>query len=616
MIQWFVVVGYKVCFLCYTKFIINLTIPPFMKKQNIILLVAFILILFFNISSLVQKSITNDEHLHIAAGYSYLKFWDFRVNYEHPPLAKQLDAFPLLFMDVKFDPKSELWHQKTKWEFADAFLFDWNKNSDQLLFWGRIPTVLLSLLLAYFIFRFAKELFGLSAGYLALFLYVFSPNILAHSRLITTDFAVTCFIFISIYFAWRFFNQQTWKSVVFAGISLGLALLAKFTTIYLVFLFVVFTLLFVYLKMDKKFFTKQSYRLYLKLFVIFLIALFVVNLDYGFENPFSSQHKKEFSITMSSNPLIQNTIYYVSSILPIPESYIKGLDFVSKHSIKGHQSYLMGMHSKQGWWHYFIIAFLIKTPVATLLFLLLSILLFKRLKKETFNELFLIIPIIVFFTIFIFNHINIGLRHILPIYPFILVFISRISFLRTKPKWIFAIPLVILLLWYLVASLFIYPHYLAYFNEFVGGPNNGPKYLLDSNIDWGQDLKGLKNYVDENNVENLILGYWGKDRPTYRGIDYQQLDCNPINGRIAVSVNILYGLVPENEVCLSWLREYEPIDKIGYSIFVYDIKDVAVNTFDFEEVQCKAMCAASCNTRGQNYRDSFIKDGFCECICV
>lgn len=261
---------------------------------------------------------------------------------------------------------------------------------------------------------------------------------------------------------------------------------------------------------------KKTYILFGLLLIIFIIAFFVVLAGFGFKG--------------------------------FP-AYVSGFKFAASHAGSGHPAYLFGEHSMDGWWYYYIAAFLIKTPIATLIFILLSLILFNRIRnRDIVNELFLVIPIAVLLVFSFFNSINIGVRHILGIYPFIFVFVSKIVNLKIKKQKIFSIIIVLLSLWYIISSLGIYPHYLAYFNEAVGGADNGHKYLLDSNIDWGQDLKGLKIYLDERGIEDIKIGYWGQDTPDRIGINYQQLNCYAEPGLIAVSVNTLYGLRKEGAI--------------------------------------------------------------------
>ena len=129
----------------------------------------------------------------------------------------------------------------------------------------------------------------------------------------------------------------------------------------------------------------------------------------------------------------------------------------------------------------------------------------------------------------------------------------------------------VLAILYISASVFIWPSPIAYFNEIVGGPDNGYNYLVDSNLDWGQDLKGLKTYMEENEIEKIKLSYFGRDLPERYKIEYENLDCNYTKGIMAVSASHIQGIGLENKECYSWLKNYEPIEKIGYSIFIYNI---------------------------------------------
>jgi len=190
------------------------------KLKHQWLVVATLLILFFGMSvySMSLKSITNDELTHITSGYSYLKSFDFRMNPEHPPLMKLLAGFPLLFLDPVFPTDHPSWVEGKQWVFGAQFLYFQNDNTDQLIFWARLPMVLIGLLLGFFIFLFAKDLYGKNAGYLALFLYSFSPNFLAHTRLVTTDVGLACFSLMTVYFLYKYLIKKDTGSVWWAGL--------------------------------------------------------------------------------------------------------------------------------------------------------------------------------------------------------------------------------------------------------------------------------------------------------------------------------------------------------------------------------------------------------------
>jgi len=533
------------------------------------LIVAFLLSIMFilAVSSMLQKSVTSDEVTHLPAGYSYIKTNDFRMNPEHPPLVKELSGLFLLLINPNIDVGSESWENTWQWVFGKDLLYNLNDNTDEILFFGRLPIVLLSLLLGFFVYLFAKKLYGVKAGLFALLLYVFSPNILAHSRFVTTDLGGILFLFLTMFYLYNFLKDYSLKNFLLFSLFFGLAQVAKFSNIFLVVLVVVVLLV----KFNKKIIHAQPFSV-IRFFLIFLVLnIFIVNLFYGFNDLYNNKSKSDFVKDLMPGKIefIEDTVYNVLRPVPIAGKYIEGLSDVLQKSKSGHMAYLMGEYNRTGWRHYFIVAFLVKTPISTLILIVLSLVLFRRIKHHGFSELFLILPILLYFIVLSLGYINIGLRHILVIYPFIFVFVSKVvNYKKIK------IMIIILSLWYVISSLLIYPHYLAYFNEAIG-PDNGHKYLIDSNLDWGQDLKGLDKWLENNEItEKIKLNYDNKLEANYRGINYERYNfCEkPTTGLFAIRINNLVGSAPTLKDCFRWLDEHEPIAKIGYTIWVYDLK--------------------------------------------
>ena len=265
----------------------------------------------------------------------------------------------------------------------------------------------------------------------------------------------------------------------------------------------------------------------------------------------------------------------------LPESYIYGLYRFLSRADEGHAAFLMGEYSGHGWWYYFLVAFLIKTPIPVLYLLLGSLLFLARYKNKAITVIFLILPVILLFFVSTRQHINIGLRHILPIYPLIYVLIGGLININISRKRLAGIIVSFAMIWSVWSSVNIYPYYLAYFNEFIGGPKNGYKYLVDSNLDWGQDLPGLKEYMDEHKIEKIKLSYFGLSDPAYYGINYEYLPSYaipkpnierpqiPLEGYFAISATMLQGVYMQNRDLYKVFREIEPVDTIGYSIFIY-----------------------------------------------
>jgi hypothetical protein len=277
----------------------------------------------------------------------------------------------------------------------------------------------------------------------------------------------------------------------------------------------------------------------------------------------------------------------IANRVPIPAySFWKGF---YKAFILRRESYLLGKWYETGSLHYFLVAIAVKTPLATLIMLVFVILigfwlLFRRSSPATwrairsmpFQAAALIIPVLVYFSASSLSRINIGIRHILPIYPFLFVLVAAVLFhyeiigdavMKIRKM---SIVLAVLLM---LESLTVYPHYLAFFNLAAGGPGNGPHYLIDSNVDWGQDLKKLGKYVAEQHINNLCLSYFGWAPPGYYGISYRAVDsfetAKALSGCVyAVSVNSLYS--PR----FADLRRFQPDAKVGYSIYVYKLPKI------------------------------------------
>jgi hypothetical protein len=255
------------------------------------------------------------------------------------------------------------------------------------------------------------------------------------------------------------------------------------------------------------------------------------------------------------------------------------------HTSEGHDAYLLGNRSTQGWWYYFPVAFAVKTPVATLAAIALAVglALFALIRAPRAwrtilraEALLLLVPVTIYVALSVVNHVDIGLRHLLPIYPF--VFIVTAATLAGA-SWRGRIPVTATLAVMLVAeSASIYPHYLAFFNFTVGGPGAGPRYLLDSNLDWGQDLLKLRTDWIARGRPRLCLLYFGTAPPEYYKIDarevprtWQTVERESADCLAAVSATPLYDLYLQPGD-MAWLRERQPIAKIGYSIYLYDLR--------------------------------------------
>ncbi len=517
-----------------------------MKK----LLVVLLLVLFCaqSIGGAIANSATWDETHYFGIGSYLLKHfqWDVPGSILHPPLAFYLTSIPLLFSQMD----DRLWQyqnrDRTDLTFlatADIYrgqqLLSSPQNAhDRLLILCRLMTIAIGLILGVYVYLLSKSLYGWTGGFAALFFYTFCPNMLAHAGLITIDMTFTAFFFIAIYYFRQSLADNTLSSFLLSGLALGLALLSKFTAL---------VLLPIEAILLAAFLLKGNRVAFASVCISLACALLVLLLGYGF----------------NLTPLIQ------------------GIRFQYAHAAQGHMAFLMGEYSVHGWWYYYPIAFLIKTPIPLLLLVSASLaLLFRNVKAIPMDALFLLVPVISFFIFFIVNHQSIGLRYILPVYPFLFVLAGGAVVQLNKIRFVSYI----LMAWYAFSTIALYPNYLAYFNEAVGGPRNGYRYLVDSNLDWGQDLKRLKAYMEKNGIDTVYLSYFGSDTPERYGIRYNWLPSYdlknpepggaikfPIKGYVAISVTNLQGVYFGDHDLYRWLMNYSPVARIGYSILLYNI---------------------------------------------
>jgi len=208
----------------------------FLEKNHI-----YIIALILGITTIIsiinadRDTLIYDESAHIAAGYSYLTQHDMRLNPEHPPLLKNLSALPLLFLDLNFDITQDFWIKDnaddSQWNAGRSLLFGSGNNPDQIVFWSRLPFIILFVILGLFIFKWTRELAGTIAGLFALTIYAFDPNILGHNHFVTTDLGIAAFTVFALYYFLKFIKEPTGKNILLAGIFLGLVQLVKFSSV-------------------------------------------------------------------------------------------------------------------------------------------------------------------------------------------------------------------------------------------------------------------------------------------------------------------------------------------------------------------------------------------------
>ncbi len=584
------------------------------KYANYIAVSVLALMFFLSIGSMKEDSAIRDEMPHVVAGYSYLTKFDYRLNPEHPPLVKQLSALPLLFLDLNFPTEDPGWrdHVNDQWSLGNTFLYHSGNDADQMIFWGRIPIVLLMIITGWIIFKWTSEIFKSKlAGLLSLILFAVSPNIIAHGRFITTDMGVTAFSVFALYSWWKFLKDPTGKKFIWASLLQAGLHLAKFSSPLFLPIIGLMAIVAIFSYKQKWSLAKRA-KLYLGATVLAtIIAYAVVGIWYQvciFKMPLEVQQNligESIADSDFKNAGLATKLTKMTEIYPLRPyaQYLLGFVMVAAHASYGHSTYFMG-ETGQNWPEYYFIAYLLKEPLTSQIFLGLAVLisigilvafLKSRQKGKEFKEAFKQYGVLAPFVFLILLYmimgmkakLQLGIRYIVPIFPYLYIIIGGLIAYQLnrwkKKKNLFKFGWVVVLLltiWLFGANFKIYPHYLAYFNETIGGPENGWQYLVDSNIDWGQDLRRLKKYVAENNIQNIKVDYFGGgDLDYYLGEgNYEPWGFNkgPATGWLAVSINAIQWNSTNHgdKQSYHWLTDnYDPFEKLGYSIFLYRLPE-------------------------------------------
>jgi 4-amino-4-deoxy-L-arabinose transferase-like glycosyltransferase len=547
--------------------------------------------------SVSRDSPTWDEGDHIFAGYRSLTHMDFGLNPEHPPLVKMLAATPLLSMPLKVpEVRNRFFMQEA---FLDGKEFLFGNDADVMMFRARMTASILTVLLALLVFLAAKEFFGTGAAFIALTLIVFEPNLLAHGARVTTDAGVSCFMFATIYAFYRYVKAPSAWRLAVVGLAMGLALAAKHTGI----LVIPMLALLAICEVMRNRLAKQQYSegrvgtgrhaglLAVSVIASVLIAVGVLWASYGFRfaaRPDGLQLNPGFAEWIAQlKPFDAHLVSFAARWHLLPQSYLYGLAAV-RLSAESYTTFVLGTVYPHGVWFYFPVAFVIKSTLAFLVLLGLSVFAIASRKLTGAREiLFLTVPPALYLIVAMNSKMNIGVRHILPLYIFLAVLIAGAarSLMRGGRRWQYVVAA--LLLFHVFSSVRSYPNYMAYANELWGGPSQTYKYLTDSNVDWAQQLKSTKQYLDGRGIKECWFAYFGQGvlEPHYYGIPSQPLptadslwmneriDVPPaIDGTVLMSAGVLSGF-EFGPGALNPYRQFQqlrPVAVIDDAVFVFE----------------------------------------------
>ncbi len=567
-------------------------------KSAAILFSGLALFLTLALTSARGSSSTFDECAHLPAAYTHLALRDFRLTPDHPPLTKLVAAIPLLFADVHMKPDDEAWRLRRQWEFGKRFLYRWN-DADRLFFRARAAVAVLACALAAGVFFWTRRHWGLAAASLALLLCVLSPDVLAHGQIVSTDLGAALFVFLAVAAFERATERATWGRVIASGAAFGAALATKYSALVLVPVLGLLSVGTLFwrepMRMaltrarattpaadDRR---RRAIDVLVVLAVVVAVAWLVIWAAYLFQPSFSADPEVnaafEWERVRPDNPFFAEPIQLARRLSLLPDPYLFGFFRFVKHS-EARPSFLMGQRSEVGHWYYFPATFALKTPIGLVILLGIALGTARRDTAPARVLWFLWLPVAVYLALTLTRGLNIGHRHLLPIYPFLFVAAGRCATLLRGSRPL-AAAIAAAAAWAALSVARVHPHYLAYFNEAAGGPANGYRLLADSNLDWGQDLKRLPAWLRAHGVAHAKLSYFGTADPEYYRVPAdllpgymlprprQEIRSVVPGDVVAVSATNLAAVYVEPDVrpLMALLRARQPIGQVGYSILVY-----------------------------------------------
>lgn len=642
--------------------------PPWLTTGRVALVVLALLGAHAGLAvlSLVTENPTVDEVIHLPAGVTYWQTGSFRLYHQNPPLVKLVAALPVLASKPVVDYRNESWTREpsNKAAFAHEFQRDNAARYFELFTRARLLMPAFSVIGGVVVFAWSSRLYGRAGGLVSLALWVCCPNVLAHTRLVTTDMGATSLGALATFVFWRYLNTPSWRLATLAGVCLGLAQLTKFSQIVLYGLWPL--LAGVRLGTDAGF-RRRPFRVAGQALWVVALSVLVIDAGYGFEGVGIPLGRYEFICQTLTKPVppgmrrpsspdgLLNAAYRyrvnrfrdtpVGRLpAPLPAHYLLGFDDQKLEAegiprkfhphwrtgpdgdrLTGYPVFLDGTLGDKSWWYYYLMTLLYKVPEGTWLLVLGSLLVLafsRRSRAPGFDEFaVLAVPACVLFVMSAFTNINLGLRYVLPIFPYVFVSAGKLGRWAggfagrggRRAAWA-AVGMGLALTAAATAS--IHPHYLAYFNAASGGPDRGARHLIDSNIDWGQDLVNLRRWCDRNAPgERIGLAYFGQINPRIFADRHEPFDwflpppapgkmsvlppryaARPASVRLrpglyAVSASLVQGLrwrvydsplpgldrvtgwapYPAERGAFGYFRRLTPIAKVGYSIWIYRV---------------------------------------------
>ncbi|MEX2121704.1 MAG: glycosyltransferase family 39 protein [Pirellulales bacterium] len=550
-----------------------------------------------------RQAPTYDEVAWLPAGICHWQLGRFDLGRVNPPLPRMIAALPVLAVGAQTDWTRFSGEPGSRAEFAVGR--DFMQANGPRSFWlftlARWASIPFSLLAGWVCYSWGTHLYGRGAGLMSLVLWCFSPIVLANAGLVTADVPSAALGLTATYSFWRYLHRPRISAAVGAGVLLGLAELTKTT---LLAWYLVWPMLWAARHRRQDTDAPGRVAKWYDLLLIAVISLYVMNLGYWFEGSFTKLDRLQFvshALAGDGRGLGWGNRFSGTALgelpLPLPVNHLLGIDQVKAQFELGSPTYLRGRWKHGGWWYYYVYALVVKTPLGTWLLAILALaatMLARGYRADWRDELTLLLPPC---AILVFVSSQTGfatMRYLLPAAPFAFIWMGKLARAVEIRHRVLAKVALFALSWTVTSSLAVYPHSLAYFNELGGGPLGGPAHLVDSNIDWGQDLLYLKRWIERHpGARRLHVAYSGLVDPRLAGIEFKLPKKAPAAGAhelgnqsfvepgwYAISVNVLRGLpaaIPDGQGGwqgaatgdYAYFRDYDPVARAGYTIYIY-----------------------------------------------
>ena len=624
------------------------------------LVVAVLLAAYFvlAVSSGMRKSPVFDEVPHLTAGVSHWRTGDYRLNPEQGALPQRWAALPVAFGPFEFpNTDQEAWRLSDEWELGDQLFHRLGNDLESMLLRARSMVTLLGVLLGLTVYLWSRHLFGVRGAFVSLTLFCFSPTMLAHGRFVTSDMTLALTLTAAVAAWWIMLHRLRWFTVLGSAVATGLVFVSKASAGILVPMLLIVTVVQRVsrareaqhptsnvqrptsksgtLSLGRWTLDVGSWALMPAVLMHVVVVWLMIWAAFGFRSmpgkdwdPARDRYLEPWEGMLEDGGAGARVIGGLRKARVLPDAYLWGMANARAHG-RSRRAFLAGEYSLKGWRYFFPFCVLVKTPSAVFGMLCCALLagMCGKGVRGKWDGMYRLVPLLtllgVYWVALVLMSLNIGHRHTLATYPAMFILAGGAgAWLRRETRVHLAgtAAVIVMLCTMVVGALVTWPHYLSYFSPMAGGPANGYKLLVDSSLDWGQDLPGLREWM-EANIEHrspdrrVYLAYFGKGSPEYYGIEADMLLRGTnipemVGGTYCISATLLQAvhIVPMGRWCrfyerdyqrlrsseeerlkesdlfrqlrfgrlAAYLRKREPDDHVGYSILIFRLSDEEV----------------------------------------